>query len=66
MPLRAVADGADKYRGGRGALEAAAAHRDRSHRFPVIQPNSGRRDYLRSSCDGKSNPTVPTLDADVI
>ena len=25
---------------------------ERSHRFPVIQPNSDRRDYLRSSCDG--------------
>src|SRR5262249_52470992 len=25
---------------------------ERSHRFPVIQPNSGRRDYSRSSCDG--------------
>src|SRR5262249_55194674 len=27
---------------------------ERSHRFPVIQPNSGRRDYSRSSCDGGS------------
>jgi hypothetical protein len=26
----------------------------RTHRFPVIQPNSGRRDYSRSSCDGGS------------
>jgi hypothetical protein len=25
---------------------------ERSERFPVIQPNSGHRDYLRSSCDG--------------
>ena len=25
---------------------------ERSHRFPVIQPNSGRRDYSRSSRDG--------------
>ena len=25
---------------------------ERSHRFPVIQPNSGHRDYSRSSCDG--------------
>src|SRR5262249_48767792 len=25
---------------------------ERSHRFPVIQPNSGRRDYSRSSCEG--------------
>ena len=23
---------------------------ERSHRFPVIQPNSGRRDYSRLSC----------------
>ena len=23
---------------------------ERSHRFPVIQPNSGHRDYSRSSC----------------
>ena len=30
MPLRAVGHGADKYRGGRGALEAAAVHRDRT------------------------------------
>src|SRR5262249_8187438 len=26
---------------------------ERSHRFQVIQPNSGRRDYSRSSCDGE-------------
>ena len=25
---------------------------ERSHRFPVIQPNSGCRDYSRLSCDG--------------
>jgi len=25
---------------------------ERSHRFAVIKPNSGRRDYSRSSCDG--------------
>src|SRR5262249_55592351 len=25
---------------------------ERSHRFPVIQPNAGRRDYSRSTCDG--------------
>jgi hypothetical protein len=25
---------------------------ERSHRFPVIEPNSGRRDYSRSSSDG--------------
>jgi hypothetical protein len=25
---------------------------ERSHRFSVIEPNSGRRDYSRSSCDG--------------
>ena len=25
---------------------------ERSHRFPVIEPNSGRRDYSRSSYDG--------------
>ena len=23
---------------------------ERSHRFPMLQPNSGRRDYSRSSC----------------
>ena len=27
---------------------------ERSERFPVIQPNSGRRDYSRLSCDGGS------------
>jgi hypothetical protein len=34
---------------------------ERSHRFPVIQPNSGRRDYSRSSCDGgrRSSGPVP-------
>jgi hypothetical protein len=34
---------------------------ERSHRFPVIQPNSGRRDYSRSSCDGgrRSSGLVP-------
>jgi Amidase len=33
----------------------------RSHRFPVIQPNSGRRDYARSSCDAgrRSSGPVP-------
>src|SRR5262245_1076223 len=47
----------------RGALSNERPYRDlrnvvanypfeRSHRFPVIQPNSGRRDYSRSSCDG--------------
>src|SRR5215813_14772895 len=25
---------------------------ERSHRFSVIEPNSGHRDYSRSSCDG--------------
>src|SRR5262249_24688703 len=32
-----------------------------SHRFPVIQPNSGRREYSRSSCDGgrRSSGPVP-------
>jgi hypothetical protein len=25
---------------------------ERAHRFAVIKPNSGRRDYSRSSCDG--------------
>jgi hypothetical protein len=25
---------------------------ERSHSFPVIQPNSGHGDYSRSSCDG--------------
>ena len=32
-----------------------------SHRFQVIQPNSGRRDYSRSSCDGgrRSSGLVP-------
>src|SRR6516164_5349139 len=34
---------------------------ERSHRFPVIQPNCGRRDYSRSSCDGgrRSSGLVP-------
>ncbi len=34
---------------------------ERSHRFPVIPPNSGRRDYSRSSCDGgrRSSGLVP-------
>jgi hypothetical protein len=34
---------------------------ERSHRFPGIQPNSGRRDYSRSSCDGgrRSSGLVP-------
>ena len=34
---------------------------ERSHRFPVIEPNSGRRDYSRSSCDGgrRSSGRVP-------
>src|SRR6516162_5942970 len=27
---------------------------ERSHRFPVIQPNSGRRNYSCSSCGGRS------------
>src|SRR5262249_23860132 len=34
---------------------------ERLHRFPVIQPNSGHRDYSRSSCDGgrRSSGLVP-------
>ena len=34
---------------------------ERSHRFPVIQPNSGHRDYSRSSCRqlGLSSAMVP-------
>ena len=34
---------------------------ERSHRFPGIQPNSGHRDYSRSSCDGgrRSSGPVP-------
>ena len=34
---------------------------ERSHRFPVIEPNCGRRDYSRSSCDGgrRSSGLVP-------
>jgi hypothetical protein len=34
---------------------------EKSHRFSVIQPNSGRRDYSRSSCDGgrRSSGLVP-------
>jgi len=34
---------------------------ERSHRFPVIQPNCGRRDYSHSSCDGgrRSSALVP-------
>jgi len=34
---------------------------ERSHRFPVIQPDAGRRDYSRSSCDGgrRSSGRVP-------
>jgi hypothetical protein len=47
----------------RGALSNERPYRDlrnvvpnypfeRSHRFPVIEPNSGRRDYSRSSSDG--------------
>src|SRR5262249_30832015 len=34
---------------------------ERSHRFPLIQPNSGHRDYSRSSCDGgrRSSALVP-------
>jgi hypothetical protein len=38
---------------------------ERSHRFPVIQPNCGRRDYSRSSCDGgrRSSGLVPGISA---
>jgi hypothetical protein len=34
---------------------------ERSHRIPVIESNSGRRDYSRSSCDGgrRSSGLVP-------
>ncbi len=34
---------------------------ERSHRFAVIEPNSGRRDYSRSSCEGgrRSSGLVP-------
>ena len=56
----------------RGALSNERPYRDlrnvvakypseRSHRFPVIQPNSGHRDYSRSSCRqlGLSSAMVP-------
>jgi hypothetical protein len=58
----------------RGALSNERPYRDlrnvvakypfeRSHRFPVIEPNSGHRDYSRSSCDGgrRSSGLVPAL-----
>src|SRR5262249_40278180 len=32
---------------------------ERSRRFPVIQPNSGRRDYSRSGCDGGRRSSGP-------
>ena len=32
---------------------------ERSHRFPGIQPNSGHRDYSRSSCDGGTRSSGP-------
>ncbi len=32
---------------------------ERLHRFPVIRPNSGRRDYSRSSCDGGRRSSGP-------
>jgi hypothetical protein len=34
---------------------------ERSHRFPVIEPNSGHRDYARSKCDGgrRSSDLLP-------
>jgi hypothetical protein len=53
----------------RGALSNERPYRDlpnvvakypfgRSHRFPVIEPNSGRRDYSRSSCDAQEERVV--------
>jgi hypothetical protein len=53
----------------RGALSNERPYRDlrnvvanypfeRSERFPVIQPNSGRRDYSRSSCDAQEERVV--------
>ena len=58
----------------RGALSNERPYRDlrnvvakypfeRWHRFPVIRPNSGHRDYSRSSCDGgrRGSGLVPDL-----
>jgi hypothetical protein len=34
---------------------------ERSHRFPVIEPNSGHRDYARSKCDGGATRTLARI-----
>ena len=59
----------------RGALSNERPYRDlrnvvakypfeRSHRFPVIEPNSGRRDYSRSRSDGGRRGSSRGVEAD--
>jgi len=52
--LRSIKKSIDSDHGICRDLRNVVAHYpfERSHRFPVTQPNSSRRDYSRSSCDG--------------